>query len=211
MCTLIENFLPSIILKLKKYIGLYLFNENVCLLQHRVKQKYSNQHTNLPYRRNTYTCPNVLPCCGLIFFHCIIRSADDDIDDIFYVIFSFLKKHTFTWHMWIGRGGKWNIPNPLHGETFKLNSHCKGSRKSLVHPGYPNLESAKNRKSHPTSNRSKIFGSIQTLSLWFAYWSNLYLVSTQSSLNAYINLLHSGEGKKTFLKGDDRGKSERSS
>lgn len=78
----------------KNYINLYcfFFNEYVCLLQQWVKQKYSNQHTNLPYIWNTYICPNVLPCCVLIFIHCIIRSADDDI--IFYVIFSFLKQHT---------------------------------------------------------------------------------------------------------------------
>lgn len=101
-----------------KLYRFFFFNENGRLLQHSVKQKYSNQHTNLPYRWNTYTkCPKVLPCCFLIFIHytCIIWSADDIFTSYW---FSFqLRIAYLTLHIWGGGGGvsiphqtpSWNV------------------------------------------------------------------------------------------------------
>lgn len=102
-----------------KLYRFFFFNENGRLLQHSVKQKYSNQHTNLPYRWNTYTkCPKVLPCCFLIFIHytCIIWSADDIFTSYW---FSFqLRIAYLTLHIWGGGGSVYHTKPPV--ETFPL-------------------------------------------------------------------------------------------
>lgn len=80
------------------------------------EMEYSNQHTNLPYRWNTYTkCPKVLPCCFFIFIHYtwIIWSADDDIFTSYWFSFQ-LRIAYFTLHIWGGvsiphQTPSWNV------------------------------------------------------------------------------------------------------
>lgn len=93
-----------------KLYRFFFFNENGRLLQHSVKQKYSNQHTNLPYRWNTYTkCPKVLPCCffdfySLYMYHLICRWY-------FYVILIFFSVTNSILNVTYLRGGGVSIPH----------------------------------------------------------------------------------------------------
>lgn len=168
------------------------FNENVCLLQHLVKQKQQPTHKLTIQMEYIH----MSKCVAMLRFDFFLIISSDLSMMIKFLRHIFFFKIAYFYVAYVDRGRRsvtHQNPRVKHLNLIGIVYCVKVPEISFVHPIYPDLESAKNR--NLTQPPTRVIFDPRKRQVCGLRTEHINLVSTRCSLNAITNLLHGGEEK----------------